>query len=76
LGSTCRRWRGGNLLGVLLVRSLGSVKVHDSIAVINAIATTIIVISALGLLVKILLVVIIAAKDNIILLVELGGLIL
>jgi hypothetical protein len=31
---------GDNLLGVLLARSLGSVEVHNSVAVITALATT------------------------------------
>jgi hypothetical protein len=67
---------GDNLLGFLLARSLGSVEVHDSIAVITAVATTVVVVSALGLLIVGLLVVIVLAKDCLVLLVELGGLVL
>jgi hypothetical protein len=67
---------GDNLLGVLLVGSLGSVEVHDSIAVITAVATTVVVIGARGLLVEGLLVVIVAAEYRLVLLAELGGLLL
>jgi hypothetical protein len=67
---------GLNLLGILLARSLGCVEVHDSIAVITAIATTVVVVGARGLLVKGLLVVVVTAKDYLILLAELGGLLL
>jgi hypothetical protein len=67
---------GNNLLGVLLTRSLERVEVHDSIAVITVIATTVVVIGARGLLVIGLLVVVIAAKDCLVLLAELGGLLL
>jgi hypothetical protein len=65
-----------NLLGVLLARSLGRVEVHDSVAVITIIATTVVVVGAHGLLVVGLLVVIVMAKDCLILLAELGGLLL
>jgi hypothetical protein len=78
-----RRWNllitadvGDNLLGVLLAGSLGSVEVHDSIAVITAVATTVVVVGACGLLVEGLLVVVIATKDRLVLLAELGGLLL
>jgi hypothetical protein len=67
---------GNNLLGVLLTRSLGRVEVHDSVAVITIIATTVIVIGACGLFVVGLLVVVVAAKDCLVLLAELGGLLL
>jgi hypothetical protein len=67
---------GDNLLGVLLTRSLESVEVHDSVAVITALATTVVVVSARGLLVKGLLVVVIAVKYRLVLLAELGGLLL
>jgi hypothetical protein len=67
---------GDKLLGVLLAGSLRSVEVHDSIAVITTVATTVVVIGARGLLVEGLLVVIIAAKYCLILLAELGGLLL
>jgi hypothetical protein len=67
---------GNNLLGVLLTRSLERVEVHDSIAVITVIATTVVVIGARGLLVIGLLVVVVAAKDCLVLLAELGGLLL
>jgi hypothetical protein len=49
---------GNYLLGVLLTRSLRSVEVHDSIAVITALATTVVVVGASGLLVEGLLVVV------------------
>jgi hypothetical protein len=67
---------GDNLLRVLLARSLGSVEVHDSVAVITDVATMVVVVGALGLLVKGLLVVVVVAKDGVVLLAELGGLIL
>jgi hypothetical protein len=67
---------GNNLLGVLLTRSLRSVEVHDSVAVITALATTVIVVSARGLPIKGLLVIIVAAKYRLILLAELSGLLL
>jgi hypothetical protein len=67
---------GDNFLGVLLARSLRGVEVHDSVAVITVVATTVIVVRAHGLLVKGLLVVIVAAKYRLVLLVELGGLLL
>jgi hypothetical protein len=65
-----------NLLGVLLTRSLGSVEVQDSVAVITALATTIVIVRARGLLVKGLLVIIVVDKYRLILLAELGGLLL
>jgi hypothetical protein len=65
---------GNNLLGVLLTRSRRLVEVHDSVTVITVIATTVVVVGARGLLVVGLLVVVIAAKDCLILLAELGGL--
>jgi hypothetical protein len=67
---------GNNLLGVLLHRILGRIEVHDSIAVITIIATTVVIIGARGLLVVGLLVVIVTAKYRLVLLVELGGLLL
>jgi hypothetical protein len=67
---------GDNLLGVLLAGSLGSVEVHDSVTVITAVATTVVVVGARGLLVEGLLVVIVAAEYRLILLAELGGLLL
>jgi hypothetical protein len=67
---------GNNLLGVLLTRSLRSVEVHDSIAVITAVATTVIDVGARGLLVEGLLMVVVVAKDDIVLLAELSGLVL
>jgi hypothetical protein len=67
---------GLNLLGVLLARSLGRVEVHDSVAVITVIATTVVVIDACRLLVVGLLVVVVTAKDCLILLAELSGLLL
>jgi hypothetical protein len=67
---------GNNLLGVLLTRSLRSIEVHDSVAVITALATTVIVVSARGLPIKGLLVIIVAAKYRLILLAELRGLLL
>jgi hypothetical protein len=67
---------GDNLLGVLLARSLGSVEANDSIAVITAVATTVVVVSALGLLVIGFLVIVVVAKDCLVLLAELGGLVL
>jgi hypothetical protein len=67
---------GNNPLGVLLTWSLRRVEVHDSIAVITVIATRVVIISARGLLVIGLLVVIVAAKDCLVLLAELGGLLL
>jgi hypothetical protein len=65
-----------NLLGVLLTRGRRSVEIHDRVTVITAIATTVVVIGAHGLLVVGLLVVIVAAKYLLILLAELGGLLL
>jgi hypothetical protein len=65
-----------NLLGVLLTRGRRSVEVHDSIAVITAIATTVVVVSAHGLLVIGLLVVVVVAEYLLVLLAELGGLLL
>jgi hypothetical protein len=53
---------GLNLLGVLLALSLGRVEVHDSIAVITAIATTVVVVGVRGLLVVGLLVVVVTAR--------------
>jgi hypothetical protein len=67
---------GDNLLGVLLTQSLGGVGLHDSIAVITSIAATVIIVSALRLLVHSLLVVFVVAKDGVVLLAELGGLVL
>jgi hypothetical protein len=67
---------GNNLLGVLLTRSLERVEVHDSVAVITIIATTVVVVGTRGLLVVGLLVVVVAAKDCLVLLAELGGLLL
>jgi hypothetical protein len=67
---------GDNLLGILLARSLGSVEVHDSVAVITAVATTVIIIGARRLLIEGLLVVIVAAEYRLVLLAELGGLVL
>jgi hypothetical protein len=67
---------GDNLLGVLLAGSLGSIEVHDSVAVITAVATTVVVVGARGLLVEGLLVVIVAAEYRLVLLAELGGLLL
>jgi hypothetical protein len=67
---------GNNLLGVLLTRSLGHVEVHDSVAVITVIATTVVIVGSRELLVVGLLVVVVAAKDCLVLLVELGGLLL
>jgi hypothetical protein len=67
---------GNNLLGVLLAMSLRSVEVHDSIAVITAVATMVIIVSARRLLIKGLLVVVVATKDCLILLAELDGLVL
>jgi hypothetical protein len=66
---------GDNLLGVLLTRSLRSVEVHDSVAVITALATTVIIVGTSGLLVEGLLVVVVA-KYHLVLLAELGGLLL
>jgi hypothetical protein len=65
-----------NLLGVLLAWSLGSIEVHDSVAVITVVATTVIIVSALGFLIKGLLVVVVVANDGAIPLVELDGLVL
>jgi hypothetical protein len=65
-----------DLLRVLLARSLRRVEVHDSVAVITTIATTVVVVGARGLLIKGLLVVVITAKDCLVLLAELGGLLL
>jgi hypothetical protein len=65
-----------NLLRVLLTRGHRSVEVHDSVTVITAIATMVIVISAHGLLIIGLLVVVVAAKYLLVLLAELGGLLL
>jgi hypothetical protein len=59
---------GLNILGILLAWSLGRVEVHDSVAVITAIATTVVIIGARGLLVKGLLVVVVMAKGCLILL--------
>jgi hypothetical protein len=67
---------GNNLLGVLLTRSLGRVEVHDSVAVITVIATTVIIVGARGLLVVGLLVVVVTAKHCLVLLAELGRLLL
>jgi hypothetical protein len=67
---------GNNLLGVLLTRSLERIEVHDSVAVITIIATMVVVVGTRGLLVVGLLVVVIAAKDCLVLLAELGGLLL
>jgi hypothetical protein len=67
---------GDNLLGVLLAMSLRSVEVHDSIAVITAVATMVIIVTARRLLIKGLLVVVIATKDCLVLLAELDGLVL
>jgi hypothetical protein len=67
---------GLNLLRVLLARGLGRVEVHDSVAVVTTIATTVVVNGARGLLVEARLVVVITAKDCLILLAELGGLLL
>jgi hypothetical protein len=67
---------GDNLLGVFLASSLESVEVYDSVAVITAVATTVVVVSAHGLLIKGLLVVVVAAKYRLILLAELGSLLL
>jgi hypothetical protein len=65
-----------NLLGILLTRGGRSVEVHDSVAVSTDIATTVIVVSARGLLIIGLLVVIVAAEYLLVLLAELGGLLL
>jgi hypothetical protein len=65
-----------NLLGILLTRGRRSIEVHDSVAVITAIATTVVIGSARGLLVIGLLVVVVVAKYLLILLAELGGLLL
>jgi hypothetical protein len=65
-----------NLLGVLLTRGRRRVEVHDSVAVIAIIATTVIVIRARGLLIVGLLVVVIVAEYRLVLLAELGGLLL
>jgi hypothetical protein len=67
---------GNNLLGVLLTQSRRCVEVHDSVAVITIVATTVVVIGACGLLVIGLLVVVVAAKYCLVLLAELGGLLL
>jgi hypothetical protein len=67
---------GNYLLGVLLTRSLRSVEVHNSVAVITALATTVVIVGASGLLVKGLLMVIVAAKYRLVLLAKLGGLLL
>jgi hypothetical protein len=67
---------GLNLLRILLAQSLRRVEVHDSVAVVTAIATTVVVVGARGLLVKGLLVVVVTAKDCLVLLAELGGLLL
>jgi hypothetical protein len=67
---------GNNLLGVLLTRGRRSIEVHDSIAIITAVATTVVVIGARGLLIVGLLVVVVAAEYLLILLVELGDLLL
>jgi hypothetical protein len=67
---------GDNLLRVLLAGTLRSVEVHDSIAVITAVATTVVVVGARGLLVEGLLVVIVVAKYLLVLLAELGGFLL
>jgi hypothetical protein len=65
-----------NLLEVLLTQGRRSVEVHDSITVITAIATTVVVDGTRGLLVVGLLVVVVAAEYLLILLAELGGLLL
>jgi hypothetical protein len=67
---------GNNLLGVLLTRGRRSVEVHDSVAVITAVATMVIVVGTRELLVVGLLVVVVAAKYLLVLLAELGGLLL
>jgi type IV secretory pathway VirB3-like protein len=67
---------GNNLLGVLLTRSLECVEVHDSVAVITVIATMVVIVGAHGLLVVGLLVLVVMAKDCLILLAELSGLLL
>jgi hypothetical protein len=54
----------------------GGVEVYGSMAVITAVATTVIVIGARKLLIEGLLVVVIAAEDSLVLLTELGGLVL
>jgi hypothetical protein len=65
-----------NLLGILLTRGRRCVEVHDSVAVITAIATMVVIVSARGLLIVGLLVVIVVAKYLLVLLAELGGLLL
>jgi hypothetical protein len=65
-----------NLLGVLLTRGRRHIEVHDSVAVITVIATTVVIVSACGLLVVGLLVVIVAAEYCLVLLTKLGGLLL
>jgi hypothetical protein len=67
---------GNYLLGVLLTRSLRSAEVHNSVAVITALATTVVIVGASGLLVEGLLMVIVVAKYHLVLLAELGGLLL
>jgi hypothetical protein len=67
---------GDNLLGVLLAGSLRSIEVHDSVAVITTVATTVIIVGAHGLLVEGLLVVIVTAEYRLILLAELDSLLL
>jgi hypothetical protein len=49
---------------------------NDSIAVITAVATTVVIVGARGLLVEGLLVVVVATKHRLVLLAELGGLLL
>jgi hypothetical protein len=61
-----------NLLGILLTRGGRSVEVHDSVTVITAIATAVVVVSARGLLVVGLLVVVVAAEYLLVLLAELA----
>jgi hypothetical protein len=65
-----------NLLRVLLTRVRRLVEVHDSVAVITAVATTVVVIGARGLRIVGLLVVVVAAEYLLVLLAELGGLLL
>jgi hypothetical protein len=65
-----------NLLRVLLTRGCRCVEVHDSVAVITVIATTVVVVSARGVLIVGLLVVVITAEYRLVLLAELGGLLL
>jgi hypothetical protein len=67
---------GNNLLGLLLTRCRRRLEVHDSVAVITIVATTVIIVSARGLLVVGLLVIIVAAEYRLVLLAELGSLLL